>query len=346
MSWRRRPPRVPGPPDRRYRGAVIGLGGVARQSHLPAFRLPPAAGRLEIVAAVDPWPDAVPLAGIPIVRDLSGLAALELDFVDICTPTGSHLDLTLWGLAHGMHVLCEKPVALTPAEAEQIRRAAVAAGRVVMPCHQYRFNPVWRRVRQWLDTGAIGPWYLAEFDVYRVRADPGAGRTAEPWRSRVADARGGVVLDHGTHLIYQLLDVAGPPSLVQAWSGRLRHAAYDVEDTAHLLFEFPGRMAKMFLTWAGQHRENRIRFTGELGTIDWTGGILTLDRAGTMERFDHSAELRKESYATWFADLFGAFADAMDTGDPEPMNDIARVASILDLAYSSPGDSVTLAASA
>ena len=84
-----------------------------------------------------------------------------------------------------------------------------------MPCHQYRFNPVWQKVRRWLDEEAIGRWYLAEFDVYRLMADPGAGRTATPWRGRAAEARGGVLLDHGTHLIYQLLDVAGPPSSVQ-----------------------------------------------------------------------------------------------------------------------------------
>jgi len=324
---------VPALPERRYRGAIVGLGGTARQSHLPAFRLP-AASRLEIVAAVDPAPGVVPLPGLPLFRDLSELAGLDVDFVDVCTPTASHLELTLAALHQGMHVLCEKPVALTPKEAERIRCAARAANRVVMPCHQYRFNPVWRKVRRWLDEDAIGRWYLAEFDVYRLMADPGAGRTVTPpWRGRAADARGGVLLDHGTHLIYQLLDVAGPPVTLRSWSGRLRHAAYDVEDTAHLLFEFPGRMAKMFLTWAAHRRENRIRFIGEHGTIDWSGGLLTLERHGTAESVDHSAELRKEAYAGWFADLFSAFADAMDAGDHEPLNDIARVADVLEAAY-------------
>jgi predicted dehydrogenase len=325
---------MPESPEQRYRGALIGLGGIARQSHLPAFRLPQAARRLEIVAAVDPSPDAE-ASGIPVYPDVSALAGLALDFVDICTPTSSHLELTLWALEHGFHVLCEKPVALTAEEAGRITCAALRADRIVMPCHQHRFNPAWQQIRTWLTQEAIGRWYLAEFDIYRLAADLGAGRAPLPWRGRVAEARGGVLLDHGTHLLYQLLDVAGPPSAVRAWTGRLRHATYDVEDTAHLLVEFPGRLAKLFLTWAGRIRENRIRFIGESGTIEWSSGLLTLERARHATTFDHTAELRKESYATWFADLFAAFADAMDTGDREPLTDITRVAEILATAYSS-----------
>src|SRR2546430_3605714 len=44
--------------------------------------------------------------------------------------------------------------------------------------------------------------------------------------------------------IYELLDVAGPPAAVRAWTGRLRHGAYDVEDTAQLLFDYPDRDRK------------------------------------------------------------------------------------------------------
>jgi len=114
-------------------------------------------------------------------------------------------------------------------------------------------------------------------------------------------------------------------------------------DTAQLVLEFPGRMAKIFLTWAGRARENRIRFIGEGGTIEWRGGLLTLEQAKHTTAFDHTAELRKESYATWFADLFASFAGAMDTGDLEPLNDIARVADLLGMAYSSLRSGVGLA---
>src|SRR5439155_249705 len=77
-----------------------------------------------------------------------------VDFIDICTPTASHVGLTLWGLERGYHVLCEKPVALTRSEAVRIGDAARQRGRVVVPCHQYRFNPVWRQIKDWLREGA------------------------------------------------------------------------------------------------------------------------------------------------------------------------------------------------
>jgi len=185
---------------RKYRGAVIGLGSIARQSHIPGFTHDDATrARLEIVATVDAEPSVAPLEGVPRLGDRNALRTIgDVDFVDICTPTSSHLDLTLWALEEGYHVLCEKPVALTVAEARRIADASRAAGRVVMPCHQYRFNPVWVQLRQWLEQGAIGRWHLAELHVYRLMADRGTSGDPTPWRGLRADAGGGILLDHGT----------------------------------------------------------------------------------------------------------------------------------------------------
>ncbi len=314
------------------RGAVLGLGGVARQSHLPGFlRGEGVPERLRIVATVDDH--ATGVEGIPHFARRDRLADLELDFIDICTPTASHVDLTLWGLEAGYDVLCEKPVALTAGEVAQIR-AAAGSRRIVMPCHQYRYNPAWMQLRAWLEAGAIGAWHLAEFHVYRMAADAGTDRSAQPWRGRRTEARGGILLDHGTHLIYQLLDVAGLPRLVQSWGGRLRHLGYDVEDTAQLLLEFEGRLATIFLTWAADRRETRIRFTGSDGSIEWTGGRLRLQgRHGPLE-MDFTAELDKSSYFRWFARLFHEFDDRIHHGDGNPpLEDIARVTRVLEAAY-------------
>src|SRR5258706_12294354 len=194
------------PEDRVYVGALLGLGGIARSGPLPAFRADPrVASRLRIVAIVDDAPTApASFEGIPLLRSADKLKDLgPLDFVDICTPTSSHLELSLWGLSQGYHVLCEKPVAVNRAEAARLAAAARDAGRVVMPCHQYRFNPVWRRLKRWLDDGVIGRWYLAEFRVYRLAADPGAGHSPVPWRGRGGGRRGGGLLRSRAPLVFR-----------------------------------------------------------------------------------------------------------------------------------------------
>jgi predicted dehydrogenase len=330
----------------RLRGILIGTGGVARQAHLPGFlEGEGVADRLEIVATVDPAAPAGPLPGIPHFREVREAAASgPIDFIDICTPTATHVDMALWGLQAGYHVLCEKPVALSEAEVARLR-AARRPGQVLMACHQYRYHPAWRQIRAWLDEGRIGEWHLAEFQVHRTGADPGLpGGAGTPWRGRRAAARGGILLDHGTHLIYQALDAAGMPQRVQCWTGRLRHAGYDVEDTAHLLLDGGTRVVVLFLTWGGAGRENRIRFVGRDGLIDWSGGRLRLEsRHGSLTR-DMSAELAKEGYYRWFARLFHQFADRIERKDGEDaLEDIARVARILEAAYRSDATGCRLA---
>jgi len=322
-------------PARRYRGAIIGSGNIALHAHLPAFRETPGVReRVDIVALVD-GASAAKVAGVPHLSDRRQLTDLgPIDFIDICTPTATHLELATWGLEQGYHVLCEKPVAISPGDAAGLRLLAAERGRIVVPCHQYRFNPAWRTLAQWLEAGRIGRWHLAEFAVYRQLADPGALRASTPWRGSRQDSLGGVLLDHGTHLIYQLLDVAGLPHAVNAWTGRLRHGDYDVEDTASLLFEYHDRAATMLLTWAAARRDNLIRFTGEFGTIELVGGELRLDAGPATERVDFSEQLQKAAYPVWFGRLFAEFVDALDMGGADAaLHDIARVATVLDLAY-------------
>src|SRR2546429_1418793 len=233
---------TPASPDvQRYRGAVIGAGGTARQSHLPALRT--GAGvraRIDIVAVVDSAVDVPPVDGIPLLSHPEQLARVgPLDFIDICTPTASHLDLTLWGLERGYHVVCEKPVALTRVEADRIAAAARAHGRIVMPCHQYRFNPVWVKVKEWLREGAIGRWHLAELAVYRLTADPGREAGGTPWRGTSAAGRGGALPHHRTPLLFPMLHLPGVSPAGGARSGRPRHPPHPVQDPPARPFAYP-----------------------------------------------------------------------------------------------------------
>jgi predicted dehydrogenase len=330
---------------RTYQGALLGLGTIARAGHLAAFLEDPVLrDRVRIVAGVETAPDGLgsstpddPLRRVEIQCFTSHEMLAEvadLDFVDICTPTATHLELALWALERGYHVLCEKPVALNSHDAHLLEEASHRAGRLLVPCHQYRFNPAWLQLRAWLQEDAIGEWHLAEISVYRPRADPGIRRDAIPWRGRRAESRGGILLDHGTHWLYLLLDLAGPPSTLQAWRGRLAHHEYDVEDTFHLTLEYPNRLATLFLTWAGGKRENRVYLVGEHGTIEWTDTTLRLDANRRTKRLDLPAQHTRAAYVGWFALLFNKFIDALDRGAPAPFgNEVTRVAELLEASY-------------
>ncbi len=143
-----------------------------------------------------------------------------------------------------------------------------------------------------------------------------------------------MLVDHGAHVVYQLLDVAGPPTTISAWTGRLRHLEYDVEDTASVLLEYPDRVATLLLTWAAGRRDNVVRFVGEAGTIELAGGVLALERDGRVERRDVTAALQKSAYPAWFGELFAGFVAALDGGAADGyLDDIRRVAAVLEAAY-------------
>ena len=320
-------------------GLIVGAGGVARLAHLPAYSYSPEiAARLVVTGAVDSRIPAPEFGGLPVYPSLAeATAGAAIDFVDICTPTATHRPLVLDAFARGLHVFCEKPVAVTAAEARELAAAARAARRVLFPCHQYRQNPAWVAMRRLIDDGAIGRWHLAEFHVYRAEADKGAIADSVPWRGKKENSLGGVLLDHGTHLLYLLLDVGGLPASIEAHLSTLGHSSYDVEDTAHLLLDYGKRVATLTLTWAARERENRIRFIGDDGMVEWVGGVLRLVRRdGRTETTDFSSQLLKTEYAGWMSRILSNFADAIDRGESEAsLTEVEQVATLLEAAYRS-----------
>ena len=111
-----------------YKGAIVGCGAVACQAHVPAWRT---ASAFRMVAAVDPIPAqrAHIQTLLPEVRCYADLETLfaheELDFLDVCTPPALHEEGILQACAHGLHVLCEKPLTFTARALQRIMAAAI-----------------------------------------------------------------------------------------------------------------------------------------------------------------------------------------------------------------------------
>jgi predicted dehydrogenase len=136
---------------------MIGAGWVT-QYHLPGWQARPDA---RVVAICDPDIAAARARaeafGIPGVYDSADamLTGEALDCLDVCSPRESHPADVRRGLAHGLAVLCQKPLAPTLPEAE---RLVAEAGNARLMVHEnWRFRPYYRRLREWLGEGVVGP---------------------------------------------------------------------------------------------------------------------------------------------------------------------------------------------
>src|SRR5689334_1449029 len=136
-------------------GACIGYGFIASRGHLPAYAaFPVDRAPLRIVAVADLCPARREraLAELPGVRVYASHAELlekeagRIDFVDVTTPPSAHAEIAHAALDRGLHVLCEKPLTTTTAEARSLLDHARRVKRVVFPCHNYKHAPVIKTV--------------------------------------------------------------------------------------------------------------------------------------------------------------------------------------------------------
>lgn len=208
--------------------AVIGCG-VIGPVHAAAARLDAEAvvrwacdseaGKLPRIAAQRSTTDAAEVLADP-----------QVDLVCVCTQHPVHADIATAALAAGKHVLCEKPLASTPADLQRMLRAAAARpGRVASGIFQHRFAPLARRLRQLVADGSFGTITALEVDFVCTRDE--RYYASGSWRGKRLAEGGGVAINQGIHTIDLGLWLAG--ALPQTVSGRVRRrrlACIEVED--------------------------------------------------------------------------------------------------------------------
>lgn len=126
------------------------------------------------------------------------LEQANLDAVVIATPNDTHYAMATQALEHGLHVLCEKPLALSYAHAAQMRDLAQAQGVVHMVPFTYRFMPTARYLKELMDSGYIGTPYHLNMRYYTGFAR----ETNYQWRFDVEKAGSGVLGDIASHFLY------------------------------------------------------------------------------------------------------------------------------------------------
>ena len=350
----------PRPPSgRRLRGAVVGYGFIAAEGHLPAYL--ERARRLqdvEVVAVADVCAPRLKAArdALPDARLYANAEALlsqeagALDFVDISTPPCDHAALVHRALDAGLHVLCEKPLATTVADARSLLEHARRAQRVVFPCHNYQHAPVVKAVRQVLASGAIGRVRSVSLSTFRTTHAKGVPEWRTDWRRERLYSGGGITMDHGSHSFYLALEWMGAhPSAVTAKLSTLGAAGWDTEDNVSLVLTFPNGLAHAHLSWTAGVRKVLYALQGERGAItvdDDNLEVALMDMAEgpgrsaarwQTERRRVSSDWTDASHVSWFNSLFEQFRAAIHAGTwvGQEAQDALVCVEVIDAAYRS-----------
>jgi len=254
----------------------------------------------------------------------------DVDAVFVTSPNAMHLADVLTAIRHGKPVLCEKPLALNAAEAEQMT-AAADKSRILLGIAQcFRFEASVRRMRESVQRQEIGR-------VLAIRSDftfPGVG-SPRRWLHDAAIAGGGPIADIGVHCIDAMRYILGDePERVFAATVSDEHCG-SVEASALLSLKFSrGAVGSSLVSFRAPY-QTPITILGTEGTIYAHDG-LTVDHPVVIERRKgESVESEEVSNADIYARQVDAFSAAIEDGVAFPVGAAEGVQNqrILDALY-------------
>ncbi|MDT8859228.1 Gfo/Idh/MocA family oxidoreductase [Alkalihalobacillus sp. MEB130] len=263
---------------------IIGAGGIAQDRHIPAYQLISDKVSIEAVCDVN-MATAQSVAekfGIPkVYTDYSELFS-EVDAITICTPNKFHAEITIAALEAGVHVLCEKPMAMTTKECEAMIEAANESGKVLSIGYHYRFMKESQAAKKVIVEQEIGEPIVARAQALRRRKVPGWG----VFTNKELQG-GGSLIDWGCHFLDLSLWLLGNPKPVQVMGkaynhlskmpgqvnqwGSFDHETFNVDDHVTAYITFDNGASMLFETsWAANIKEDveHISISGLQGGID------------------------------------------------------------------------------
>jgi predicted dehydrogenase len=266
-----------------------------------------------------------------IYSDFRAMLAAEagkLDFVDIATPPAHHAEIAHAAFDHGLHVLCEKPMATSAEEAAGMLKHAQEARRVYFPCHNYKHAPVVKAVRSILDEGAIGPVHLVTMQTFRNTHAKGVSEWKPDWRREHSYAGGGIAMDHGSHTFYLAFEwMKGYPTALTAFSSTT--PGFDTEDEFGCTLNFPSGIVSAHLSWTAGVRKVLYTLHGkrgairiedediELAILEAGPGVVAPGSPGKwrFEKRVAPSDWMDASHVGWFGSLFDEFRAAIAKQD-------------------------------
>jgi predicted dehydrogenase len=163
------------------------------------------------------------------------VAAPDVDAVVVCTPNALHAQQSIAGLEAGKHVLCEKPMATTVADGEEMLATAARHDRLLLVLHPWRHHEAVIAVRDSIVAGELGR--VVRTHGYGVHADWGPGG----WFADPALAGGGALVDMGIHAIDTARFLLGEPEAERVRASIVTaHGDYAVDDDGLVLIDWVG----------------------------------------------------------------------------------------------------------
>lgn len=312
--------------------ALVGYGFISAKGHVPAFLQ---RNDVELVAIADICPARLEqarkdLPGVRLYSDHKALLAAEkeIEILDIATPPYAHAEIALAGLARGLHVLCEKPLAMNTAQAREMLKAAERAERVLFPCHNYKHAPVVKVIEECIRSGRIGEVTSVTLQTFRNTHAKGLKEWNTDWRRDRKLSGGGIAMDHGSHSFYLTFSwLASLPLALTAKAVKLS-PDWDTEDNLTVTLEFPGRrFAHAYLSWTAGMRKVIYSVQGTKGAVTVSddeaeisiGFPNTGSHAGSgdhkVEKFTIESDWMDASHTKWFNSMFDKMLGCIQRGE-------------------------------
>jgi predicted dehydrogenase len=252
------------------RTAVIGFGTSGAVFHAP-FLAANADFSLDVIVTGDAARRAEAEARYPRARVVStvdeALALNEqLDLMIIGSPTGTHAGLAARALDAGLHVVVDKPLAVTAAEGRMLVERAASARRILTVFQNRRWDDDFLTVRRLLDEGSLG-----EVTRFESRFEWWKPDLAESWKTRAtASEGGGLLYDLGTHVIDQALQLFGDVVEVNAELD-IRHPGGAADDDVFVsLLHRSGVRSQLWMSSVAAQPGPRFRVLGSTGAyVSW-----------------------------------------------------------------------------
>ncbi len=274
----------------------------------------------------------------------------DVDAVIVSTPPFAHMEPTIAALEAGKHVLCEKPFALDPNEAERMTQTAERVGKYLAVCSaRRRCGAAMRRAHELASSGQLGEVYHVRDTQLRVRGRPGIDILKDtPWFLDSRRAGGGALIDIGVYEIDAMLWVLGNPRVktvlcsTKLGIGEPAPAplTQDVEDHAVVMFTCEnGASGVLEIAWSSNiSGANTFLVFGTTAGLRF--GPLTYIRPGTLNPRQAVEErvLNVEDGSTQgFGDVTQQFVDAVLAGRQPytPARDALEVTRVMHAAYES-----------